>query len=271
MPSLLSIASISRAIKVCRNDLPWHGFKGGAVVGAASSTTGGAHIVDAAIRPLPRPKPSRPIVLGGAVALGLISCMFFYYAPCMTVLTDPLFCGTSAERAIIGEIYLPAQVAAARDAYEAARKALPCNAGPTPFGGMRLRSPGRAGRGPRSGYVGTRGSRRAFANDPSVEALREVRTRSRATRATRQTTCDFHWTHAVRGEELVASNLGRAACLRSVQCSHELMADMRRWSPRLLLGMIIGASLVRAPQPNSRAQRAAAASVFSRHVVPSMR
>jgi tyrosine-protein kinase Etk/Wzc len=147
-----------------------------------ASTTGGAHIVDAAIRPLHPTKPSRPIVLGGAVALGLISGMFlvFMRRHVMTGVTDPLFVERRLSVPVIGEIlFSQQQVQLARDADGAARKALP--------GNRRATSPfwrdspedhpfdSNAGATALDG-VGTKVLAARFPNDPSVEALREVRT-----------------------------------------------------------------------------------------------
>lgn len=148
-----------------------------------ASTTGGAHIVDAAIRPLRPTKPSRPIVLGGAVALGLISGMFlvFMRRHVMTGVTDPLFVERRLSVPVIGEIlFSQQQVQLARDADGAARKALPPGnrRDPSPFW---RDSPedhpfdSNAGATALDG-VGTKVLAARYPNDPSVEALREVRT-----------------------------------------------------------------------------------------------
>lgn len=142
-----------------------------------ASTTGGAHIVDAAIRPLHPTKPSRPIVLGGAVALGLISGMFlvFMRRHVMTGVTDPLFVERRLSVPVIGEILFSQQQAQlARDAHGAARKALPTS----PFWRDSLEDhPFDSNAGATAlDSVGTKVLAARFPNDPSVEALREVRT-----------------------------------------------------------------------------------------------
>jgi tyrosine-protein kinase Etk/Wzc len=142
-----------------------------------ASTTGGAHIVDVAIRPLRPTKPSRPIVLGGAVALGLISGMFlvFMRRHVMTGVTDPLFVERRLSVPVIGEILFSQQQAQlARDADGAARKALPTS----PFWRDSLEDhpfDSNAGATVLDGF-GTKVLAARFPNDPSVEALREVRT-----------------------------------------------------------------------------------------------
>jgi tyrosine-protein kinase Etk/Wzc len=147
-----------------------------------ASTTGGAHIVDAAIRPLHPTKPRRPIVLGGAVALGLISGMFlvFMRRHVMTGVTDPLFVERRLSVPVIGEVlFSQQQVQLARDADGAARKALPNNRRATsPFWRDSLEDhpfDSNAGAAALDG-VGTKVLAARFPNDPSVEALREVRT-----------------------------------------------------------------------------------------------
>ncbi|MDN7183077.1 polysaccharide biosynthesis tyrosine autokinase [Caballeronia sp. SEWSISQ10-4 2] len=142
-----------------------------------ASTTGGAHVVDVAIRPLRPTKPSRPIVLGGAVALGLISGMFlvFMRRHVMTGVTDPLFVERRLSVPVIGEIlFSQQQVQLARDADGAARKALPTS----PFWRDSLEDhpfDSNAAATALDG-VGTKVLAARFPNDPSVEALREVRT-----------------------------------------------------------------------------------------------
>jgi len=208
-----------------------------------ASTTGGAHIVDAAIRPLHPTKPRRPIVLGGAVALGLISGMFlvFMRRHVMTGVTDPLFIERRLSVPVIGEIlFSQQQVQLARDADGAARKALPNNRRATsPFWRDSLEDhpfDSNAGAAALDG-VGTKVLAARFPNDPSVEALREVRTAlARDLAHAPNNIVMFTGPTPSAGKSFVAANL---AVLHAEIGSKVLLidADMRRGHLAAYFGM----------------------------------
>lgn len=208
-----------------------------------ASTTGGAHIVDAAIKPLRPTKPNRPIVLGGAVALGLISGMFlvFMRRHVMTGVTDPLFVERRLHVPVIGEIlFSQQQVQLDRDADGAARKALTGNPRATsPFWRESLEDhPSDSNRqGTALDGVGTRVLAARFPNDPSVEALRDVRTSlARDLGRAPNNIVMFTGPTPSAGKSFVAANL---AVLHAETGSKVLLidADMRRGHLASYFGM----------------------------------
>ena len=146
-----------------------------------ASTTGGAHIVDPAIKPLHPVKPNRPLVLAGGAALGVISGVFlvFMRRHVMTGVTDPLFVERRLSVPVLGEIlFSPQQVQLNPDTVGAARKALPSYGRTT--GPFRRSSyvpyPFESTAGATAPHGGGSVLAGRYPNDPSVEALRAVRT-----------------------------------------------------------------------------------------------
>jgi tyrosine-protein kinase Etk/Wzc len=149
-----------------------------------ASTTGGAHIVDAAVRPHRPVKPEPPLVLGGGVVLGLLSgvMLVFMRRHVMTGVTDPRYVESRMSVPVFGEI-LFSQQQTLLDRLGAARKALPgtreSNSPPFPRGADDIQFAGRAADGQLAephNAGDTRVLAAQFPNDTSVEALRAVRT-----------------------------------------------------------------------------------------------
>jgi tyrosine-protein kinase Etk/Wzc len=149
-----------------------------------ASTTGGAHIVDAAIRPLRPIKPNRVLVLSGGVVLGFVSGVFlvFMRRHVMIGVTDPLFVERRLSVPVFGEVlFSQQQVRLDPSTAGAPRKSLP-GAGRTtaPFprvGPAFEPLDGVSEVGATALYgASTRVLAARFPHDPSVEALRAVRT-----------------------------------------------------------------------------------------------
>lgn len=152
-----------------------------------ASTTGGAHIVDDAIRPHKSVKPDRMIVLPGGIALGVFSgvLLVFMRRHVMIGVTDPRYVERRLSVPVFGEIlFSQHQSLLDRSSPGAARRPLPGGGGRTnlPFqrGEPGFRSPtGGAdgiGRGAPSCAAGNRILAACFPHDLSVEALRTVQT-----------------------------------------------------------------------------------------------
>jgi tyrosine-protein kinase Etk/Wzc len=146
-----------------------------------ASTSGGAHIVDPAIRPLHPVKPNRPLVLAGGVALGFISGVFlvFMRRHVMTGVTDPLFVERRLSVPVLGEIlFSPQQVQLNPDTAGATRKSLPGYGRTTsPFWrSSHVHSPFDSAPGVTAPQFGDTVLAGRYPHDPSVEALRAVRT-----------------------------------------------------------------------------------------------
>ena len=149
-----------------------------------ASTTGGAHIVDAAIRPHRPVKPRPELVLGGALILGLVSgvVLVFMRRHVMTGVTDPRYVERRMSVPVFGEI-LFSQQQVLLDRGFAGRKSLPAVGGRSnlPFqrSAPRIEVGGAEsalgatvpGNGDNSRILAAR-----FPHDTSVEALRAVRT-----------------------------------------------------------------------------------------------
>jgi tyrosine-protein kinase Etk/Wzc len=151
-----------------------------------ASTTGGAHIVDPAIRPHRPVKPKALIVLSGGAALGVVSGIFlvFMRRHVMVGVTDPKYVERRLSVPVFGEIlFSQKQSLLDRTVASGARKPLPGGAErssmPTPRAvqGIEFRG-GSHDMGP--GLPLASGDSKVLAarcpNDPSVEALRDVRT-----------------------------------------------------------------------------------------------
>ncbi|WP_439899845.1 polysaccharide biosynthesis tyrosine autokinase [Paraburkholderia phymatum] len=147
-----------------------------------ASTTGGAHIVDSAIRPHRPVKPNPLIVLPGGVVLGLVSGIFlvFMRRHVLVGVTDPRYVERRLSVPVVGEVlFSHQQTMLDRSLPAAARKPLPGVSG-------KNGSPQRNGGEPSAGAneridpsfsdSGTKVLAARFPHDPSVEALRAVRT-----------------------------------------------------------------------------------------------
>jgi tyrosine-protein kinase Etk/Wzc len=157
-----------------------------------ASTTGGAHIVDTAIRPHRPVKPQPAIVLGGGLILGLVSgvMLVFMRRHVMTGVTDPRYVERRMSVPVFGEIlFSQQQLSLDRSFTSAARKSLPGLGGRTtlPFQrtapGIEMRSSasatGATGASSAAGSLSAESSRvlaARFPHDTSVEGLRAVRT-----------------------------------------------------------------------------------------------
>lgn len=138
-----------------------------------ASTTGGAHIVDSAIRPHRPVKPSPPLVLAGGAALGIVTGIFlvFMRRHVMIGVTDPRYVERRLSVPVLGEVlFSQQQMRLDPSSVGVPRKALPAGGRPTvPF--QRIE--------PIADFSEAGGSRvlaARYPHDPSVEALREVRT-----------------------------------------------------------------------------------------------
>ncbi|WP_120293466.1 polysaccharide biosynthesis tyrosine autokinase [Paraburkholderia sp. BL23I1N1] len=149
-----------------------------------ASTTGGAHILDGAIRPHRPVKPQPAIVLSGGVVLGLLAgvALVFMRRHVMTGVTDPRYVESRMSVPVFGEI-LFSQQQLLLDRHGAARKALPGSGGrtsePIPRSAADIQFVGgAAGMGGAASRMAdnTRVLAARFPNDTSVEALRAVRT-----------------------------------------------------------------------------------------------
>ncbi|SEJ81745.1 tyrosine-protein kinase Etk/Wzc [Paraburkholderia diazotrophica] len=147
-----------------------------------ASTTGGAHIVDAAIRPHRPVKPNPLIVLPGGVVLGLVSGIFlvFMRRHVLVGVTDPRYVERRLSVPVVGEVlFSHQQTMLDRSLPAAARKPLP---GVSAKNGPPQRNGGEPGAGandridPSFSDSGTKVLAARFPHDPSVEALRAVRT-----------------------------------------------------------------------------------------------
>jgi tyrosine-protein kinase Etk/Wzc len=151
-----------------------------------ASTTGGAHIVDRAIRPHRPVKPQPAIVLSGALLLGLVSgvTLVFMRRHVMTGVTDPKYVERRMSVPVFGEIlFSQQQLLLDRVAAGAARKSLPGLGGRTnlPFQKASPEIQFRGGAGGVGGEPSLDDDNSLilaarFPHDTSVEALRNVRT-----------------------------------------------------------------------------------------------
>ncbi|WP_246278904.1 polysaccharide biosynthesis tyrosine autokinase [Paraburkholderia ultramafica] len=151
-----------------------------------ASTTGGAHIVDAAIRPHRPVKPQPALVLSGGLVLGLVSgvVLVFMRRHVMIGVTDPTYVERRMSVPVFGEIlFSQQQLLLDRNSESAGRKPLPGVGGRTtlPFQRGAADIPLRGG-APGMGMPaspnadGSRVLAARFPHDTSVEALRNVRT-----------------------------------------------------------------------------------------------
>lgn len=151
-----------------------------------ASTTGGAHIVDAAVRPHRPVKPNRVLVLSGGLVLGLFSgaVLVFMRRHVLIGVTDPKYVEHRLSVPVFGEVLFSQQQSLLDPSSQGGvRKPLPDAGARTtlPFqrGRPGIESPRGANEmGPAASLHA--GSSRVlaarFPNDPSVEALRAVRT-----------------------------------------------------------------------------------------------
>ena len=211
-----------------------------------ASTSGGAHIVDAAIRPHRPARPQPAIVLSGGVVLGLLSgvALVFMRRHVMTGVTDPRYVESRMSVPVFGEILFSRQQLLL-DRYGAGvgRKALPDVGGRTnlpfsrrpadiqfPDGAAEMFAAESAGAG-NSRVLAAR-----FPHDTSVEALRTVRTAvARDLAHARNNLLMVIGPTPSAGKSFVAANL---AILHAEIGSNVLLidADMRRGHLASLFG-----------------------------------
>jgi tyrosine-protein kinase Etk/Wzc len=144
-----------------------------------ASTTGGAHIVDDALRPHRPVKPNRILVVSAATGLGLFLGAFFVFIRrhVMAGVTDPLFVEHSLSVPVFGEVLFSRPQAKLEQEI-----ALELRKGKSRKGGTLV--PFQAAQAPSGNTAGipqlagnrTRVLADRFRHDVSVEALRAVRT-----------------------------------------------------------------------------------------------
>ncbi|NML30369.1 polysaccharide biosynthesis tyrosine autokinase [Paraburkholderia sp. G-4-1-8] len=140
-----------------------------------ASTTGGAHILDQAIRPHRPVMPQPVLVLGGGLLLGIVSgvVLVFMRRHVMIGVTDPRYIERQMSVPVFGEIlFSQQQVLLDRNATSAGRKSLPGAA-------ARATPPLHKGMQDIQFNTGDDHNRilaARFPHDSSVEALRNVRT-----------------------------------------------------------------------------------------------
>lgn len=134
-----------------------------------ASTTGGAHIVDSAVVPYRPVKPEKLLVLPGGVMLGLVcgACFVFFRRHVMTGVTDPLYVEHRLSVPMMGEVLLSREQARLGGEVDEMVQ-------------RRARAIAHGGATPSRMAVRCDGVSKVLAhrepNDPSVEALRSVRT-----------------------------------------------------------------------------------------------
>jgi tyrosine-protein kinase Etk/Wzc len=148
-----------------------------------ASTTGGAHILDTAVRPHRPVKPDPLIVLPGGFVLGLVAGVFivFMRRHVLVGVTDPRYVERRLSVPVVGEVLFSHQQSLLdRGLPAAARKTLPGAAGRGALPTQRGAEGGEAATGekidPSFGTSGNKILAERFPHDASVEALREVRT-----------------------------------------------------------------------------------------------
>ncbi|WP_224028917.1 polysaccharide biosynthesis tyrosine autokinase [Paraburkholderia caribensis] len=148
-----------------------------------ASTTGGAHILDTAVRPHRPVKPDPLIVLPGGFVLGLVAGVFivFMRRHVLVGVTDPRYVERRLSVPVVGEVLFSHQQSLLdRGLPAAARKPLPGAAGRGALPTQRGAEGGEAATGekidPSFGTSGNKILAERFPHDASVEALREVRT-----------------------------------------------------------------------------------------------
>jgi tyrosine-protein kinase Etk/Wzc len=147
-----------------------------------ASTTGGAHIVDEAIRPLHPTKPNWVLVISGSVVLGLFTGAFLVFIRChvMTGVTDPRYVERHLGVPVFGEVLFSQQQAELDHEMAAiALRSLPVHGDTVQMPRSRSSVQPRADGSSRIIHASggtTKVLAERFPCDPSVEALRAVRT-----------------------------------------------------------------------------------------------
>ncbi|MCO4876831.1 MULTISPECIES: polysaccharide biosynthesis tyrosine autokinase [Paraburkholderia] len=148
-----------------------------------ASTTGGAHILDSAVRPHRPVKPDPLIVLPGGFVLGLVAGVFivFMRRHVLVGVTDPRYVERRLSVPVVGEVLFSHQQSLLdRGLPAAARKPLPGAGGRGALPMQRGAEGGESATGekidPSFGTSGNKILAERFPHDASVEALREVRT-----------------------------------------------------------------------------------------------
>lgn len=148
-----------------------------------ASTTGGAHILDTAVRPHRPVKPDPLIVLPGGFVLGLVAgvLIVFMRRHVLVGVTDPRYVERRLSVPVVGEVLFSHQQSLLdRGLPAAARKPLPGAGGRSAPPMQRGAEGSEAATGekidPSFGTSGNKILAERFPHDASVEALREVRT-----------------------------------------------------------------------------------------------
>ncbi|WP_243468655.1 polysaccharide biosynthesis tyrosine autokinase [Paraburkholderia sp. PGU19] len=148
-----------------------------------ASTTGGAHILDTAVRPHRPVKPDPLIVLPGGFVLGLVAgvLIVFMRRHVLVGVTDPRYVERRLSVPVVGEVLFSHQQSLLdRGLPAAARKPLPGAGGRSAPPLQRGAEGSEAATGekidPSFGTSGNKILAERFPHDASVEALREVRT-----------------------------------------------------------------------------------------------
>jgi tyrosine-protein kinase Etk/Wzc len=198
-----------------------------------ASTTGGAHIVDDAIAPFRPVRPDPLLIIPGSVVLGLLCGAFFVFIRrhVMTGVTDPLYVERRLSVPVLGEVlFSQHQVTLSREMAAIVRSRLASRGRTAELQLRRLAS--HRHRGSLDGVAAlSDGASKVlaerFPGDPSIEALRSVRTAlSRDLARARNNVVMLTGPTPAAGKSFVAANL---AVLHAETGARVLLidADMR--------------------------------------------
>ncbi|ACC72868.1 polysaccharide biosynthesis tyrosine autokinase [Paraburkholderia phymatum] len=200
-----------------------------------ASTTGGAHILDTAVRPHRPVKPDPLIVLPGGFVLGLVSGVFlvFMRRHVLVGVTDPRYVERRLSVPVIGEVLFSHQQSLLdRSLPASARKPLQGAPGRNAVSVQRSTDGGDTSPDekidPSFGYSGNKILAERFPHDSSVEALRAVRTAmARDLAHTRNNIVMVTGPTTSAGKSFVAANLATLHAEAGARVAL-IDADMRR-------------------------------------------
>ncbi len=194
-----------------------------------ASTTGGAHILDSAVRPHRPVKPDPLIVLPAGFALGLVSGVFlvFMRRHVLVGVTDPRYVERRLSVPVVGEVLFSHQQSLLdRSLPASARKPLPGTTVQRGADGGESASDEKID--PSFGYSGNKILAERFPHDSSVEALRAVRTAmARDLAHTRNNIVMVTGPTTSAGKSFVAANLATLHAEAGARVAL-VDADMRR-------------------------------------------